>query len=1042
MLKLITIGLHLFSFLSLCGVITLKPANAQISSDATLSTKVTSDDGLNFTIKHGNRVGNNLFHSFKEFSVPTGGSAVFNNATEIQNILGRVTGGNISNIDGLIRANGTANLFLLNPSGIIFGPGASLDIGGSFIGSTADSILFPKNVEFSATDTNTAPLLTVNVPLGLQYGTNPGNIAVNGTGNRLSLDPNTFAVNRRTPPTGLQVQPGKTLALVGGNVSLIGGNLSAEEGRIELGGVSGATVNLTDTDSGWEFNYKDINVNNFGDVSLASAPFLRSASSVDVSGKSGGTIQVQGKNISVINGSAILADTLDNGTGGSLTIKATESVEVSGTSAPPIPFMSRLSTDVAPGATGVGGSLSIDTNTLQLNDGGQISTGTFGFGDAGNMKVTAEDVQVIGASSFGPSGLFAPVAPIAQGAGGNILLKTNRLQVNGGGQISTITFGAGNAGNLDIDAEEIELVGTLVNDFGEFPSGLLANVERGATGNGGNLTVESSTVKLRDGAQIVASTFGMGNAGNLTMEANKIELTGVSSGGNRSAFFANVEDAAIGKGGILNLKAQSLRLANGAEIGATVFGVGDGSSVTIKANNIELIGSDELTGIFTTVASKGTGIGGNLQILTDNLRVVDGSQIAVSTGGSGNAGSMEVTATQSIEIIGKSSGGSSGLFGNAIIGNGDGGNLNITTEQLNLKDGATISVSNFSSRNRNNPPGQGKAGDINIEAKSVIIDSTTPENPSSINASTLNRGGGSIHMQIQESLIARNGSQILATTSGTGDGGTININSKYVGLNSDAEISTNSTGDGQAGNIKIEFERLETNRGKITATSEKTGGGDITLNATASEIFLRNNSLVSTSVLDSTGGGGNIAINADVIAGLENSDIQANAVLGPGGNINITTQGVFGIEFRDELTEASDITASSQFGVKGTVDIENLDIDPNSGLVELPLDLLDLSQQIVNRCSGKTENTFIVTGRGGIPQNPSTFFNFNNSWSDLRDISVSPKGNNNASELRNISNQPAIVEATHFIRNSNGEIELVASQSKPFMATPVFECSS
>ena len=1010
MLKLIIIWLHLFSCLSLCGVITLKPANAQISHDGTLPTKVTSDDGLNFIINSGSRAGNNLFHSFKEFSVPTGGSAVFNNASDIQNILGRVTGGNISNIDGLIRANGTANLFLLNPSGIIFGPGASLDIGGSFIGSTADSILFPNNVEFSATDTNTAPLLTVNLPLGLQYGTNPGDIAVNGTGNGLSLNPSTFAVNRSTPLTGLQVQPGKTLALVGGNVSLIGGNLAAEGGRIELGGVSGGTVNLTDTDSGWEFNYKDINVNNFGDVSLASAPFLRSGSSVDVSGNSGGAIQVQGKNISVINGSAILADTLGNGTGGSLTLKATESVEVSATSVPPIPFMSRLSTDVAPGATGVGGSLSIDTNTLMLNDGGQISTGTFGFGDAGNMKVTAEDVRAIGASSFGPSGLFAPVAPIAQGAGGNILLKTNRLQVSGGGQISTITFGPGNAGNLNLEAQDIELVGTITNDFGEFPSGLLANVERGATGNGGNLTVVSNTIKLRDGAQIIASTFAEGNAGNLYIKANDIELTGISPAGKSSAFLANVERGAIGEGGSLTVEAENLRLVQQAEIGASVF-------------------------------PRATGNGGNVEIKVDSLEVADGGAILATTAGLGNAGNLTITANKSVEIIGTSAGRPSGLFANAVVDNGNGGNLNIVTGQLNVKDGGTITVSNFSIRNPNNPPGQGKAGDINIEAKSVLLDSTTPENPSSITASTLNGGGGEINMQIQESLISRNGSQILATTSGTGDGGTININSKYVGINSGAEISTNSTGDGQAGNINIEFERLETNRGKITATSEKTGGGDITLNATASEIFLRNNSLISTSVLDSTGGGGNIAINADVIAGFENSDIQANAVFGPGGNIDIITQGLFGIEFRDELTEASDITASSQFGVSGTVDIENLDIDPNSGLVELPVELLDLSQKIATGCSSQTENSFIVTGRGGIPQNSRRLLNFNSTWSDLRNFSVSRKRNNNASNVTNISNKPAIVEATNFIRNTNGEIELVASQPTPFMTTPVSECS-
>ena len=227
--------------------IILQAATAQVIPDGTTNT-IVNVNGNDFTINQGDRAGGNLFHSFSDFSVPTDGSAFFNKAADIVNIFSRVTGGNISNIDGLLRANGAANLFLINPAGIIFGEGARLDIGGSFYGSTADSIVF-SNGEFSASDLANPPLITINAPIGLNFRDNPGKIVNRSVANGV----------------GLEVETGQSLALVGGNITLEGGILTAFEGNIELGSVVGNNiVNLEENSSGFDFQYDGIT--NFGNI--------------------------------------------------------------------------------------------------------------------------------------------------------------------------------------------------------------------------------------------------------------------------------------------------------------------------------------------------------------------------------------------------------------------------------------------------------------------------------------------------------------------------------------------------------------------------------------------------------------------------------------------------------------------------------------------------------------------------------------------------------------------------------------------------------
>ena len=204
-LRLTCIGILLLSWIS--------PVQAQISSDGTLPTPttVTSNNNLYFTITNGTQAGNNLFHSFQEFSIPTNGSAIFDTPNSVKNIIGRVTGNNASFLDGSLLVNSQANLFFLNPNGIIFGRNAILNINGSFLATTAEALLFSNGQVFSANPSPTDSLLTVSVPVGLQFGSRTNGITVQQS--QLSLPSQ------------------KTLGLVGGELSLTRANLSVSGGK-------------------------------------------------------------------------------------------------------------------------------------------------------------------------------------------------------------------------------------------------------------------------------------------------------------------------------------------------------------------------------------------------------------------------------------------------------------------------------------------------------------------------------------------------------------------------------------------------------------------------------------------------------------------------------------------------------------------------------------------------------------------------------------------------------------------------------------------
>jgi len=623
---------------------TLTPARAQIVPDNTLPVNSSVTPGCTVCrIDGGTLRGTNLFHSFSEFSVPRGGEAFFNNGLQIQNILTRVTGSSVSNIDGRLRANGTANLFLLNPNGIIFGQNATLNLGGSFIASTASSLVFADGTVFSAkpdTDTSTPPLLTISVPLGLQFGGNPGKILVQGNGQGIKF---TFDLFTSDLPDlidtnfGLRVPSNQTLAIVGGDISLEGATLKTAGGRIELGSVAGSGfVSLTPIDKGWALGYQGVSA--FGDIQLSQQ------AAVDASGLGGGDIAIWGRHLSLTSGSQIEASTLGTQPGGTLAVNATDVVELIGTSTDGR-FPSGLAASVYPGAKGAGGELSIHTGRLIVRDGAAVMTGTLGEGPSGNLRVNAtQSVELVRRSSDGKasSALSTSVFPGAKGAGGELSIDTGRLIVRDGAVIATATFGEGQAGNLRVNAtQSVELVGRSFD--GRAANGLFTSVQPGAKGAGGELSIDTGRFIVRDGAVVSAGTLGEGLSGKLRVNATEsVEVTGRSPDGFPSLLTARTRTAY--KGGTLRVETGRLVVGDGAQIAVSSTSTGKAGTLELKADSILLDNQASLQ-------ANTTGGGGDISLTTPLLLLRRGSNITTNAQGNNIQGGNITIDTDNLVAI-------------------------------------------------------------------------------------------------------------------------------------------------------------------------------------------------------------------------------------------------------------------------------------------------------------------------------------------------------------------------------------------------------
>jgi filamentous hemagglutinin family protein len=680
----------IWAFVQLCLVVVLPniPIKAQITPDTTLGaegsriTPGANVQGLPAELIEGGALREtNLFHSFSEFNVNNGQRVYFANPTGIKNIFTRVTGNNASNILGTLGVNGNANLFLLNPNGIIFGSNARLNINGSFLATTANSFQFPDGTQFSATNPEAPPLLSISVPPGVQYGAQPGKITVN--------------------QAKLEVASQQSLILLGGDVELNGGRLNAPGGVIELEGLAGEGSVGVEVDGDF-LSLRDF-TGTQGNVSISGTTI--STTDTRASGSGSGDIQMTGRNVQITDSK--IESVGNDQSYGTITIKASDSV-----------LLNNAILDTQ-NKNGTGGDVLINApNQISIANSEISSEGYFGRIFIGSLDPEEEDPIQPRTVVIDNSKLTSETAstdgnlPDQQGL---ISIRANdSVEIKNGSQINATTSGIGDAGNITISAS----TGKVVIDG----STVQNRVNPGAEGDGGSIEINAQTVKVTNNSDLDAGTFGMGDAGYIFISAP--DGTVVIDKGSR--LFSDVLQNAQGDAGYIDITARNLLIDNANVI------VDDKSQTnqTVKTQD-KLPGTIYISAEQMTLdnesqikADSASTDGGEIFIgVSDRLLLRRGSLISAEAGREGlggDGGQITINVKDGFVIAVPSE--NSDIIANAF--DGDGGKITIFAKRIfGLKQQREQSTSQLRSNRSSDISASSKFGlEGNIQIETLTLD--------------------------------------------------------------------------------------------------------------------------------------------------------------------------------------------------------------------------------------------------------------------------------------------------------------------------------
>ena len=925
--------------------ITPSGLNTQISQPITLPSGQTQ-----YNIMGGTRPGGgaNLFHSFGQFNVPTNNIANFFNESALptSNILGRVTGGNVSSIFGMIQTQGFegANLFLMNPAGFLFGPNATLNVGGMVAFTTADYLrLQGASTDIFYADPAKPSILTAAPVAAFGFlGPNAASIIVQGS--------------------TLQVAEGKSLSLIGGNrtfematetetgefvpsgvtspsgVVVSGGILSAPSGQIHL--VSVASAGEVTIPTQGEPGPGVGSFPTLGRVELSNGAWLNASTATDIDGipistNGGGTVSIRAGEF-VMRASTITANTLSSGNGATTAVSIESRGDVTVSDASTIFSHSCFA---FPCGTGRTGDIQISGQTVVIENGSLIAT------------ATATDVPTVTPETTNP-------------VGGNITIAANDVRVLAGAIIQTESSGLGDGGKISIVGTESVKVAGFDPLFGT--ESTIITSDAGGMGKGGAIEIWAPKIAIEDLGSLVTAS-GVRRSGALSLRVDELTISRggriVSQGGDLSIQGLS---ASASNDVVLSGLGEGARESQINMVGGGIGGGEDSGAGTLSIHTTRLLLTDD-----ARINSEANTLSGGLTsiVASESVTVEQGAKIRV---GGGNGGSLEITAP-TILLDGGSLQTTSGP---ALVS----GPVTVNTTNLTLQNGGQINSGESAFAGPTEGGGgvtiRGVQGQGSSADAILITGHDSAGNVSGINSATSGTlPGGDINVSAL-TVTLQDGGTLNSTTAGIipeATGGNITVTANQgVQLTSGSSIAASSSGPANAGNIVINAgNQLTMTNSAITtqATAPETdaSGGNITV--TAAELVWLTNSQLNASVQgSSTTVGGNIIIDPQSVV-LQNSHILAQATQGNGGNITITTN-----LFLPDAT--STVSASSQFGQQGTVLIQS-PVSPASGKI-MPLGKSPLlSTAMFNqRCTALAEGTFssfTVAGRETLPSEPGSW---------------------------------------------------------------------